>query len=1264
VWQIVVFGKCDLYANWDFIFTEDSNDDLDIDEEQEEEDEAEQEEEDEAVQLDLDVKYTMTPSPVAGGSDDEEAEEDKRSTSSSPVSSTHSSPMRNTASAASESNTLPAWEEYKASDAAASTTPISSVRAAPVVVSLEPSLTPPEQPRSAATSISTSSSSGGILGAAGSRTKRVKGASRLKGSVEVAIKRREEVVAAATATVASSEDTMEQPSESMTTSAGAVAVEDVVVEEAEVVEDVPKTVNPLVPSSYPFCSVLPPLMHAVLCDPAQQQSGKATKECQTAVIVKFDMSESDGKQGSKTDQGDAIIYLLLAWMADRLEEWEARITAVHLSAEPSTSEEGAPRKALVITVEGLNPHSAMFLSKAVMQAMQTTTLGAMLDTYGPTAQDDVEAFTSSRARSVPLSSMGAVLTADHAAAFLHQVSLPAPATASGKDWMRRLGPNSVVACLLKPYLLQNGKVLAKVFSMCEAAGLRLCGLRTAYVDKSSRAALDKIIHAEVLTPPRGQSADMTVERDGAMCTLVALFYSSRFVASETLRNLLGPDDPALAKRTDPSSIRAVCGTSKFANICFPLSSLLINSWRDVLFWFGPRSTPSSNTTISTVQSIVLPAMRYAVFGISIEPIEFDATNCSNRTANAMATLQRLSIQAMQSVSSNMMHFLTMWSTDREEQTRYGMQVCGEADYVHGPACYLTAVFVTHVGDAHADAIRETLRRRVNEAIQVAKDSFMVNLTFKMREKFRRHERMHHLGNSAHALAMRSFADEDFDSHEDVGLQDVVVCSLTAHNDLHDNSYALCPQELALHILQALPPSCHTSILGISTPNWDSPGKTVVEHDGLSVHFASDKIHICFRGLHLIENISSAIRVAADVANGIATSCGGALMTSADVRMTSVPVPSVTDVRVIKGRRALETVAREFLIDKERFMHGFADMSLQSYVPSWAVAQKKNDHVGAGAAADTDILKSLFCPGSFDAVAVVVVPYPPGDSAGAMSGVFFRVLKKLEKESLDVKYITTSVMTPDMAQFCADDIIRDGEDISCTEETKITQLRNRFNLLVGKPVLAIVVQGNSALRRLVSVVGPVDDVEAAESYPTSIAANIASFLPVDAKSASSHLTAPNIFFSRTCGTAQRYIQDLCGCGATIGAFELSLCPALTVADTREDSDLSSSPGSPQKTAGGDSYSLEREAALRTLRDQCLTAQQKRDATTREICQGGDAAGVVGAVDVTCIVLTAALTTCIGISPILQAVHKEGIKVIIHPVPVLIHLSPAYLRQVLL
>ena len=39
---------------------------------------------------------------------------------------------------------------------------------------------------------------------------------------------------------------------------------------------------------------------------------------------------------------------------------------------------------------------------------------------------------------------------------------------------------------------------------------------------------------------------------------------------------------------------------------------------------------------------------------------------------------------------------------------------------------------------------------------------------------------------------------------------------------------------------------------------------------------------------------------------------------------------------------------------------------------------------------------------------------------------------------------------------ADDIIHDGEDISCTEETKITQLRNRFNLLVGKPVLAIVV----------------------------------------------------------------------------------------------------------------------------------------------------------------------------------------------------------------
>ena len=76
------------------------------------------------------------------------------------------------------------------------------------------------------------------------------------------------------------------------------------------------------------------------------------------------------------------------------------------------------------------------------------------------------------------------------------------------------------------------------------------------------------------------------------------------MASEQLRNLLGPEDVLLAKRTDPSSIRALYSNlspglksgarnsskESLKNVAFPMAIQTANCWRETLFWFGPRYT--------------------------------------------------------------------------------------------------------------------------------------------------------------------------------------------------------------------------------------------------------------------------------------------------------------------------------------------------------------------------------------------------------------------------------------------------------------------------------------------------------------------------------------------------------------------------------------------------------------------------------------------------------------------------------------------------
>ena len=61
-------------------------------------------------------------------------------------------------------------------------------------------------------------------------------------------------------------------------------------------------------------------------------------------------------------------------------------------------------------------------------------------------------------------------------------------------------------------------------------------------------------------------------------------------AANVLRTLLGPEDPALARKTDPQSLRALYGTSKEHNLAYPLPHSVDRLYKETAFWFGGRHT--------------------------------------------------------------------------------------------------------------------------------------------------------------------------------------------------------------------------------------------------------------------------------------------------------------------------------------------------------------------------------------------------------------------------------------------------------------------------------------------------------------------------------------------------------------------------------------------------------------------------------------------------------------------------------------------------
>ena len=285
-----------------------------------------------------------------------------------------------------------------------------------------------------------------------------------------------------------------------------------------------------------------------------------------------------------------------------------------------------------------------------------------------------------------------------------------------------------------------------------------------------------------------------------------------------MKNLLGPEDVALALRTDPASIRAQysntdgegktrSGSMKCKsdrNIAFPMAIQTSNCWKETLFWFGPRHADTSSQLLhrnSYHSALVIPSERFALLGLAIECTDPDFASKNSREAiyekadvvsSELSSLQRHLLQCVQSLCEESMKILTFWSAELEEYQSYGLTCSSRGkvaeDETCSPSSYFVFLFKTTGSDLNLREVGDALVAAASAKATQA-SYWQPHISIKVRQMFKKYTKPDLLQDVklqiAHAEVARNLSipdcvigeripgalsEEDFGSHEDVGLQ--------------------------------------------------------------------------------------------------------------------------------------------------------------------------------------------------------------------------------------------------------------------------------------------------------------------------------------------------------------------------------------------------------------------------------------------------------------------------------------------------------------
>jgi len=164
--------------------------------------------------------------------------------------------------------------------------------------------------------------------------------------------------------------------------------------------------------------------------------------------------------------------------------------------------------------------------------------------------------------------------------------------------------------LLHSYMLSpdHAHSLEQFLQLCESKGLLLVGVQTFYLPSSNNCIDAR--YRRFIQPVFGKQNPEVDE--GKMVVMLAFSGPKNDMlgvfATDIFRDLLGPEDPSLAQKTDPSSARARFGESKENNIGISIPYTATNIRRDLQFWFG--STESLTTGPNTRKTALKPIKRF------------------------------------------------------------------------------------------------------------------------------------------------------------------------------------------------------------------------------------------------------------------------------------------------------------------------------------------------------------------------------------------------------------------------------------------------------------------------------------------------------------------------------------------------------------------------------------------------------------------------------------------------------------------------------
>ena len=237
-----------------------------------------------------------------------------------------------------------------------------------------------------------------------------------------------------------------------------------------------------------------------------------------------------------------------------------------------------------------------------------------------------------------------------------------------------LSSSHITVSVLRDYIVREGKMaqLSALVSRAEAEGLRLCGLRVAHLDSHRLFELEQFCSIPGHAKPvhSTEVSEVCTDKEHSLMVLAVAFHACGSIpigecspTSSILRAIMGPEDPVLAMKTDPQSLRAVFGgPGKESNISYPISHSAVRISKEVSFWFGGRrrvgrgvqteepvavdAADDDDADALDCFSAKLPLLFFGQLRLFSVGVCFSSTSLGTHSSSALSSLQSVVLQSI------------------------------------------------------------------------------------------------------------------------------------------------------------------------------------------------------------------------------------------------------------------------------------------------------------------------------------------------------------------------------------------------------------------------------------------------------------------------------------------------------------------------------------------------------------------------------------------------------------------------------------------